>query len=105
MFLAATLLNLDKESRSVLTPNEVCEAEKFILSLESSVLLEVPLQEVDTAPTSETIISDDPIDALLNEVHSQSVERIRLEKTTDSTTLREELSRFTETVDDTRSAF
>ena len=55
VFLAATLLNPDKDSRSVLTTNESFDAERFILALETSI----PLVLADSPPVSMKAPSSD----------------------------------------------
>ena len=84
VFLAAFLLNPDKDSRSVLTTNESLDAKRFILALETSIALVL----ADSPPVSRNAPSsedsqrgvDDPIEAMFDEVNFKHNKRVRLEK-------------------------
>ena len=108
VFLAVTLLNPDKDSRSVLTINESLDPKRFILALETSI----PLVLADSPPVSRNAPSsedsqkgvDDPIEAMFDEIHFEHNKRVRLEKNNDGS-LEHELLTFIDTVNEDRPAF
>ena len=107
VLLAATLLNPDKDSRSVLTTGESLDAKRFILALETSI----PLVLADSPPVSRNAPSsedskrgvDDPIEAMFDEVNFEHNKRVRLEKNNDGSLELENLT-FIDTVNEDRPA-